>query len=352
MKKKRDLLNEIKAKKERSEFDPMPSIELFSLRIDFDERLEMKETSRHATGLFVVGIVACIEVAIRYAIRRLIDHGRPYIERISEFKETLPLDFNIAIALHDKRVTFGDLVSHLLPVSSIEQINSHFGILFGREFKQILTEVKEFVEPEFTEPEESPVETESEEEAEPPLLPIPDVNALIASLGRLFSARHSAAHEAAFYSVTNDELLQFFKTGEIFIHALDEMVRQIIEPDLPRFAPGMAIFAVQEAEKVAAEMEVLYEKATVLATNARSRFGYTDTLTQAEALKNSQDAFEKYFDAEMACRGIYSSTLSGSGMRARDAHVQKELCAHRIQMLAELISDLEFDAEISSLTKD
>jgi hypothetical protein len=36
-------------------------------------------------------------------------------------------------------------------------------------------------------------------------------------------------------------------------------------------------------------------------------------------------------------------------MRTRDAHVQKELYKHRIQMLSELISDLEFEAEVSSL---
>lgn len=51
----------------------------------------------------------------------------------------------------------------------------------------------------------------------------------------------------------------------------------------------------------------------------------------------------------MGSRGVFSSRLSGLGMRTRDAHVQKELCTHRIRMLSELIDDLEFEAEISSL---
>ncbi len=118
---------------------------------------------------------------------------------------------------------------------------------------------------------------------------------------------------------------------------------------MPRYALGLSIVAAQEFEVVAAKMEALYQKATSLAASARPRFEGSDTSTQAKALRDAQEAFEKYFEAEMTCRGIYSSTLSGSGMRARDAHVQKELCAHRIQMLSELVNDLDFDAEISSL---
>lgn len=350
MNKKRDLLNEIRAKKERSEFY-LASSDLFSLRMDFDERLEMKGASNRGNGLFVVGIVACIEVAVRYAIRRLIDHGRPYIERISEFKDPLPLDFNIALALHDKRVSFGDLVSHLLPVSNVAQINSHFGALFGRNFKHVLADIREFVEPEFAEPDEPEAGSEPEE-SEPTLLPIPDVDALIANLGRLFRARHNAAHEADFDSVTNDEMREFFKTGETFIHALDEIVTQTVEPNMPRHAPGLSMVAVQEAERAAAEMDALYERAVALSANTQLSSSDSELPTQSEALRGAQEAFLRYLDAEMGSRGIFSSRLSGPGMRTRDAHVQEELCKHRIQMLSELISDLEFEAEVSSLSEE
>ncbi len=354
MSKKRDLPKEIQAKKERAELNNDASLKLFFISHNFERRAEPKKSFDHENGLFVVGIVACIEVAVRDAIQKLIDHGRPYVERISEFKDTLHLDFNIAIALHDKRISFGDLVAHLLPVSNVAQINSHFEVLLGRKFKQVLADIREFVEPLDREIQDSQAETDPEldDEGDPPLLPITDVDALIASLGRLFRARHNAAHEAVFDSVTDDELRDFFKAGEMFIHALDETVRQTLEPNMPRSAMGASMAAVEESGQVYDEMQALYEKASGLATDVRDEFAGPDELTQSEALKAAQEAFEKYFDAEMAARGVYSSKLAGTGMRMRDAHVQKELCAHRIQMLNELIDDLEFQNEISSLKED
>src|SRR5919205_1362394 len=106
MSRRRDLLKEIKEKKERSEYQyvSLMSVELLGLRLAFETQLETRRNKDIKTGLYVVGIVACIEVGVRYSIQQLIDHGRPFLERVSGFKDALSLDFDIALALHDRRV--------------------------------------------------------------------------------------------------------------------------------------------------------------------------------------------------------------------------------------------------------
>jgi hypothetical protein len=225
---KRDLISEIEAKKLRLPDYNNANSDLFHLWVFNDGKGGLSLVS----GLFPVGIVACIEVAVRQAIRRLIDHGPPYVDRISKFKDELKLDVNIGRALRDRRVAFGDLVSHLLPVSNVAQISSYFSILFEQSFQKVLADAREFVEPTLSELDEGGKEkpthrrrpSQTRTTASPSLLPIADVDSLMKSLDRLFRARHQTAHEADFQSVRDHEVLSFFQAAKVFIHALNEIV--------------------------------------------------------------------------------------------------------------------------------
>lgn len=350
---KRDLLNEIEAKKLRASgyFDAAHKLSL--LRITFNRQEKVLTKTDASWALFIVGIVACIELAVREAICKLIDHGSPYIDRIGEFKDVLKLDVSIARALQDTRISFGDLLSHLLPVSNIEQINSHFGALFQKDFRQVLADAREFVEPSMSEILEDDEQEEVQaleqqqdrEGGETPLLPISDVPALIASLGRLFKARHNVAHEADFDSVTANDVQGFFRTAEVFIHALDETVWQIIEPRMPRTAFGMSLVISKEASKVQDEMEEVEAKLfSLLSDNVKTPVALKPNGGESElkAFKKARKAFKKYLDAEVTFDLVRVGMISGNGLRILEAETLKDFCEFRIKRLKKAMEYFEY----------
>jgi hypothetical protein len=97
--------------------------------------------------LFLVGIITCIELATRNAIQRLVDKGTPFIERIDKFKDFLKIDLNVTKALHDRKVSFGELLSHLLPINNVENVISHLGVLLDASFSETLKNLRHFQEP-------------------------------------------------------------------------------------------------------------------------------------------------------------------------------------------------------------
>jgi hypothetical protein len=352
---KHDLISEIEGKKLRFPTCHEASFRLFYLQDSFTEHEKTSPQPGPIHSLFLIGLAACLEVAIRDAIRKLIDHGSPFIDRISQFKDVLRLDVDVGRALHDRKISFGDLVSHLLPVSNLEQIYSHFSILLGADFRQVLTDAREFVEPTISEllgDEPGENETEKpESELEPsdsarPLLPIADVEDLMASLGRLFRARHIAAHEADFELISSDDLHGFFRTAEVFIHALDEIVSQIIEPNMPRTGMGMSLVASKEASKAHQEMQELEAKLLGLFAQQEIILTGTDDASEISAFKAAQEAFEKHVDAEVAFELARVGTISGNGMRMLEAQTLKEFCDFRIKRLRQAIGSIEASWEI------
>lgn len=354
---KRDLISEIEAKKLRFPLYYPASFRLFYLQDSFTEYKKTSPQPGPIPSLFVIGLAACLEVATRDAIRKLIDHGSPFIDRISQFKDVVRLDVDVGRALHDRKISFGDLVSHLLPVSNLEQIYSHFSILLDADFRQVLTDAREFVEPSTSEllgDKEGENETENPEfelepnDSSPPLLPIADVEDLMASLGRLFRARHIAAHEADFELISSDHLHGFFRTAEVFVHALDEIVSQIIEPNMPRTAVGMSLVASKEASKAHQDMKELEAKLLELFAQQEIILTGTDEASEITTFKAAQEAFEKHVDAEVAFELARVGTISGNGMRMLEAQTLKEFCNFRNKRLRQAIDWIESSWEIEN----
>lgn len=334
---KRDFISEIISKKQRSPDDPYKAgFKLYELQSNF-QAIKGSEQNYNATlSLHLVGIVSCLEVAVRDAIRRLVDFGTPYVERIDKFKDLLRIDLNIAKALQDKKISFGDLISHLLQINNIEQIISHLDTLLDKSFKDELANIKEFREPSDSVlfgDEENATDSFENEDEEPHLL-VPDVNILIASLAKLFPLRHIAAHEADFGMVLEEELEDFFNSSEIFINALEEIVEQTLYPNKPRFAFGASVIAAQEAGKVYAEMEKTYEKLLALV----SEDGDEVRQSAIDELKAAQEAFQKYLEAETEFEETLISPGSGNTLREIDSHIMKSLCQHRIIRLNEVLA--------------
>jgi hypothetical protein len=339
---KRDFLEEILAKKQRSAGNRYgASSKLHELKYSFLETKTQCREDGAIPSLYLVGIAACVEVAVRDALCTLIDHGSPYVERISELKQHLKFDFEIIKALQDRQISFGDLVAHLLPVSGVEQINFHLDILLGRKLRDALANVREFVEPPESvwyrtngEVDSLEAESQSNDEKAPRNL-VPDVEALMADLSRLFAARHVTAHEADFGSVSHDDLRLFFEAGTMFVYALEELITQTLYPSMPRSASGMSLVVANEAAAAYAAMEATYQRLVAFLKDDPAK-----DLSIVDHLRAAQEAFLNYITAEAAFEEALVSPVSGNTLRFLNAQIQLRFCKSCEERLKEVLSDV------------
>ncbi|HEY0079251.1 MAG TPA: hypothetical protein VGB73_11600 [Pyrinomonadaceae bacterium] len=138
---KRDIVQEIISKRKRlgRRRDPASLVEdrAFGLFLAFDklrimpakERALKQEMIRYIS----VGVVSCLEGYFRLIIRRLIDHGSPYRENAVKL-EDLRLDLTTITRMEDAKVTVGEIISHLVRISSFDDINRHLSTLLATEY--------------------------------------------------------------------------------------------------------------------------------------------------------------------------------------------------------------------------
>lgn len=80
-----------------------------------------------------IGYIACVEGYFRMLFADLINFGKPYSDRASEFRD---IKFNIddVIAIHSRKVSLGEYIAHLLPLNGIQDINYCMSIILGEDF--------------------------------------------------------------------------------------------------------------------------------------------------------------------------------------------------------------------------
>ena len=132
--KKRDVIQEIKSIKSRSEFNS---------RYDYNSRLSdieyaLKEFSEYNGNFNVellkyipISTVACFEAFFNSTIREIIDFGKPYSDNVAKFNHSknVKLDFEVVAAIQTKTLTVGEFVAHLLPYNNLEEINTNIKVI-------------------------------------------------------------------------------------------------------------------------------------------------------------------------------------------------------------------------------
>lgn len=80
-----------------------------------------------------IGYIACVEGYFRMLFADLINFGKPYSDRTSEFKD---IKFNIddVIAIHARKVSLGEYIAHLLPLNGIQDINYCMSTILSEDF--------------------------------------------------------------------------------------------------------------------------------------------------------------------------------------------------------------------------
>jgi hypothetical protein len=94
-----------------------------------------REISQHVA----VALIGLLEGYIRVVIRDLINSGTPFRDNATKF-EGLRIDTAAILKMQTARVSAGELVAHLLPISSFEDIQRHMSALMGVDF---FTELRE-----------------------------------------------------------------------------------------------------------------------------------------------------------------------------------------------------------------
>jgi hypothetical protein len=87
----------------------------------------------------IIGYVACIEGYFRVLITDLIDADLLRSENIANFKE-LKLGVDSVIAIHSKKVTLGEFVSHILPLNNFQDIAKNLSVILDLDFIKYLKE--------------------------------------------------------------------------------------------------------------------------------------------------------------------------------------------------------------------
>jgi hypothetical protein len=128
-----------------------------------------------------IGFVACIEGYFRLLYRDLIDHGPPFSDNVSGFKD-IKFGVEQVVAIHSKKtVSLGEFVSHLLPANNLGDINRNMTTLIGEEFLERLARTRIALREDF-----QPSLKEHNLHPE-----------IFQTLKRLFELRHIFCHELA-----------------------------------------------------------------------------------------------------------------------------------------------------------
>jgi hypothetical protein len=322
---KRDIISEIQEKNSRlSKHNIYGDIELYTLEDSFQK---LSENDLSMLSLHMVGIASCIEVSARQAIKQLIDSNEAFLERAEGFKENIKFDFLLTRALSAGKITFGDLISHSLPVSNLEHIASHFETLFKKrdkatKFQTLLSEVRQHIEPSDEEIfGHMPI---GSNQSEAPLI-IPDPKPLLSKISWIFEKRHLVAHEANFHVVNLEEVATALSSARLFLWTLTELVEQTLNPGESRSSWGIAIQALVKANEIQNQSEEVK-------TRILQKISDGPDSTKA-AFKKACQNFEDYVLAEQDFREELHGPMSSNAMRSLNADVTSQLYLHRADYL-------------------
>ncbi len=182
-----------------------------------------------------IRLVTAIEVFIRECVANLVDFGEPYTTRVKSISKNFKFDFELTKSIVEKRVSFGELISHIIAVNSISDIDALLSDLTNSNLVELLSGVTDRWNVEVL--------------RDPPEPIIDDVDAIKATLQRLFEVRHVLVHELPEQPPCDDvEVRAFVSATSAFTAALREVVDTLI---YGRYA--LTQLEMNEEAKVSAE---------------------------------------------------------------------------------------------------
>ncbi|CAG5074789.1 hypothetical protein DYBT9623_05477 [Dyadobacter sp. CECT 9623] len=255
MGKKRDYIEEIFEKRERAA--TLGKWSYTSLNFLSRSIPELDAADGNWLNYVPVKIVTMIEVFFQEVVKELVDSGEPYSTNIFKSIEVSKFDAALLKALHGRKITMGELTSHLLALNRIEEIIGLMDRLMDLKFKDRISTITDRWEIEINKKASVPI--------------IDDIEGNIKTLEELIRVRHTVVHELTDISVSAKEALLYINEAHKFLSATNELVTETLYPNAPLTQTAMNIAAGQDYQASKSSLRLFVAR---LAKDLRA--GYTD----------------------------------------------------------------------------
>ncbi len=312
-----------------------------------------------ALALVPVGIAAAIESYVRDTIRELVDAGDPFVDRIDKLELRTRPGLDAMKALHGRRISLGEWVSHLVRISSVAHLAHHLSTLFGTPSLQILlAETYYFtgptptdIDPTWEDPDALPPQASRPDGAErdEPDLIVDDPGRVVESLGSLFTARHRAAHEAVPPQHNLETLTRWVDDAELFCTALSNRVNATLRPLEPFGTPMMEFKASTDLDRAQTlldeRMEGLCARLAALPQRDDHRechwsgLPFISPAEFATLARLAQEAYKVYKEAELDFQAYYWP--DGTGWKTWRMSAELDLVEERSRRVAQSIRNAD-----------
>jgi hypothetical protein len=271
----------------------------YEVRQQLDRLVDSMESTNEEPSeiwkLYPIGICTCLENAVRTSVKALLDSGEPFASNARNIK-TQAFKLEDIMEMIGKKVTGGELVAHLIPVSKLSDIDSNLSSILGetsdgkpRRFLKELEKAKSY-DAKFYGDKDTPEDS---------FALLTDPQAVYEAVERVFALRHITVHEI--YNVTDatvQEIKLVVPMARDFIEALLNYVSEAI--DSGRTAGTQ--FAMTAASTEA------YMSALERQNSASSELQRFLDKKKLKALSKSSKIWESYLSAEMA---LFFNTCQG-----------------------------------------
>lgn len=255
----------------------------------------------------VIRLVTILEVFTRDWAARIIDAGDPYATRGADLvKGTLKIDFALARALVGKELSFGELVSHELPLNGVGDIDRVFSRLLDKSFFSHLEGVVD--------------RWAIKVERTPPTPIMPNSEKVRSDLAGLFEKRHIFVHELPEQQEIDAGVLgAYIRSTSQFVNAADEAFNTLLYGDYPITQLEMNAAAAEDAAKVNEELIAILKA--------------IDPEGVDEDLRSSQAAWETYRDRQAEYRSGINHPGHGSIAPLLYSSEVEKLTRERVELL-------------------
>ncbi|QDL99779.1 DUF1311 domain-containing protein [Rhodopseudomonas palustris] len=243
-----------------------------------------------------IRLATILEVYIRETVRDLIDSDPKYLDRAESLTRGTKLDFVMFKSLQGRRVSVGDIVSHSIPISSLDHILSICDSLCPK-FREKLPHSRELW-----------IEDHELSCLPPPILG--NAELVLKAIKRIFEVRHILVHEMAQerpYSI--EEIPEFLTATKDFISATDWIFVGETTGPVPRSQMTMNITAGERLELAMRELEELLASIRPMEQSDASKFDA------------AQKAWEVFADADAS---FHAAEVEGGSMYPMVWAMQKE----------------------------
>ncbi|WP_454781688.1 HEPN domain-containing protein [Legionella sp. WA2022007384] len=236
-------------------------------------------------------LVTNIEVITKELIAKLVDGGdKQFLTNSYKLLEPKnALNIEGLKLLHGQNITFGDIVSSLISVGSMENITTHMNVLLGKEqFKEIL----------------------SKESVTDNIKIINNINNNFKALHSLFKLRHQIVHENSQLSINFDSIKVYIDETRQFLKAFISYISKSVDP--PNYQQGINEFVGKRSLTVEVRIKELIDEIILSLQNNQD-----NTFQKIKKLKEAQSLWKKFVNkiAEFECfdeegGSIYSTLFS------------------------------------------